>query len=364
MKILYFAKAYPPETGGIETYSEQVAMAYDRAGHEVTVITAHPGETGTEMRGNIAIHNVGQGPQAKVFVRMMKKLRSLRGQEFDFVHSTSWRVGLPPLLLRPKLPLVVTVHGREVFVVPGPLRPAMTFVLKRARLLPTVSQAILDKFQETVPYILDNAFADWNGISFEEETRSPPDKPEGDINIFCMCRMVERKNVAGAIIAVARLIREGRSLTFNIAGSGPQLEELRSLVRSECMEQHIHVLGRVTDEDVAPLYRKSHIFLHPQVATTSGGDLEGFGLTIADGMAFGAVAIAGRSGGPQDFVTPGETGYLVDGEDISDICEKLRLVIDDSAHMAQLSRNGWAFATGSLTWDIHAEKIMQRMRDA
>ena len=61
MNILLIAKAYPPETGGIETYSEQVAMAYGRDGHATTVVTAFAGPRGRTVRGNVVIHNVGAG---------------------------------------------------------------------------------------------------------------------------------------------------------------------------------------------------------------------------------------------------------------------------------------------------------------
>lgn len=363
MRILYFAKAYPPETGGIETYSEQVAMAYSRDGHEVTVITTHPGEPGTEMRGEITVHNVGQGPQAKVFWRMMKALRGLKGVQFDCVHSTTWRAALPAVLLRSSLPLVLTIHGREVFVVPKLLRPAMNLVLRRARFIPTVSQAILDKFQETLSFQLAGAFANWNGISFEEETRVLPEKAQdGPINIFCMCRLVDRKNVRRAIQAVAALIREGHDLRFDIAGGGPLLETLQAQVSEEGMEAHIQVLGRVPDEAVDPLYRKSHIFLHPQIATLSGGDLEGFGLTIADGMSYGAVPIAGASGGPLDFIEPGVNGYLVDGENLEDIKNKLRQAVSDRKLMTELAGKSWACAHEKMTWKNHVRKIIERVQ--
>lgn len=361
MKLLYLAKAYPPETGGVETYSEQVAMAYARAGHDVTVVTAHPGETGTEMRGAVKVINVGQrGGQAGVFRRMLGQLWSMRNQPFDAVHATTWRVALPALLLRRSLPLVVTIHGREVFVVPGPLRPLMSAVLRHADHFPTVSQPILDKVRQELGVELEGAFADWNGISFEEESGIPHDKPE-DMTLFCMCRLVARKNVEGAIRSVARLVGEGHDLTFRIAGSGEELERLRTLVAELGLEDRVLLLGRVPDEEIVPLYRSSHIFLHPQIATRNGQDMEGFGLTIADAMSFGCVPVAGASGGPLDFIETGETGYLVDGTREEEIVAALRHLIADASHRSALAHAAQLFARRELTWDAHAQKILQRL---
>jgi glycosyltransferase involved in cell wall biosynthesis len=358
MKILVLAKAYPPETGGVETYSEQVALAYVRAGHDVTVVTAHPGVIGTETRGGVVVINVGQqGGQSGVFRRMLMQLWKLRGEKYDLLHATTWRVALPGLVMRRKLPMVVTIHGREVFVVPIPLRPLMRIVFRHARYFPTISQPILDKLESDLGVELQGAFANWNGISFEVESRQPHDKPEA-IQIFCMCRLVRRKNVDGAIRAVAELIARGHKASFLIAGGGPEAVRLAALIDDLNMADHIKLLGRVPDDNVAPLYRSSQIFLHPQIATRNGQDMEGFGLTIADGMAFGCVPVAGASGGPLDFIRDGETGFLVDGTDISAITGSLEALFRDSDQMSRMAKAAHEFAHGALTWDTHVKNIL------
>lgn len=361
MQILLIAKAYPPETGGVETYSEQVAMAWRRAGHEVTVLTAHPGARGETLRDGIPVINVGQGAQAGVFRRMMGQLWRMRNRRFDMIHATTWRVALPVLLLRRKTPLVVSIHGREVFMVPGPLRPLLVRVLRHAALLPTVSKAIIDKARKSLPLPDSKTFACWNGISFPEESAEWVERSSsGRLEIFDMCRLVPRKNVDGAIRAVARLVRAGRDVRFRIAGGGPESEKLADLILEEGMADHIELLGRVPDEAVEPLYRESHVFLHPQIATEGGGDLEGFGLSIADAMAFGVVAVAGASGGPTDFIETGRTGYLVDGTDLADIENALLHLLDNRAEMAAVARAGWEMAHRDLTWDRHVERISER----
>lgn len=360
LRILFLAKAFPPQTGGVETYSEQVALAYAKMGHDVTVLTAHPGSRGQEKRGDITVINVGQGGQLGVFARLFKNLWALRSESFDMAHATTWRVALPLMLLRRSLRLVLTVHGREVFVVPTPLRPLMYRAMRRAELIPTVSQPILDMFQQRLPFPLQGAFANWNGISFEDECSSPHNKP-GALTISCMCRLVERKNIATAIKAVAELIREGYDVRYVIAGSGPEFDSLKMLVDQEDMAERITLLGRIPDEDIVPFYRKSHIFLHPQIAARDGQDMEGFGLTIADAMSFGCVPIAGASGGPMDFIASGQTGFLVDGEDQSAIVSALKQVLDSDQTRKKISAATQDFACKNLTWNMHAANILEKL---
>jgi len=360
VNILLIAKAYTPETGGIETYSEEVAKAYADLGHQVTVLTAHPGEIGCEQRGSVFVHNVGQGNQLKTFLRMMEWLRYHRDSDYNFVHATSWRVGIPALLLRPKTPLAVTIHGREVFMVPKALKPVMALVLRRAKLLPTVSQPILNLVRDKTGLPLEQAFSNWNGISFEEEARRLDSKPNG-FNIFCMCRMVERKNVATAIVAVSDLIHQGVDLQFDIAGSGPELNSLRKLLSKQATGDRIKLHGRIPDELVPEFYRNAHVFLHPQIATEGGADLEGFGLTIADGMAFGCIPIAGASGGPLDFIRDNETGLLVDGHDIEALKSCLTKLLQSGARRTELSKAAHSFAHSQLTWHRHILNIIRKI---
>ena len=179
-----------------------------------------------------------------------------------------------------------------------------------------------------------------------------------------MCRLIERKNVGNAIRAIGNLIREGHDIDFRVAGSGPDYKSLRSLVSTEGIGERVHLLGWTPDDAVVKLYRDSHIFLHPQIAAGEGMDMEGFGLSIADAMAFGVVPVAGNSGGPVDFVHPGENGYLVDGHDVAEIAAVLRRILQDRDHLDVLSRAAWSFARQRLTWAAHTRSILDRLDEA
>lgn len=353
------AKAYPPETGGIETYSEELAKAYAGLGHKVAVLTSHPGTRGVEDRAGVAVHNVGQGTQLKVFFHMLKWLIAAKRTKYDFVHATTWRVAIPVLLTHLKQRIAVTIHGREVFVVPRLLRPVMFWVFRRAHQVPTVSQPILDKVRELTKQDLPQAYKNWNGISFKQEALIEPYKPSG-FKVFCMCRMVERKNISNAITAVAELINEGLDIQFDIAGNGECLNQLKAKLDSLCVGDHIILHGRVAEKDIPGYYREAHAFLHPQIATRGGRDMEGFGLTIADGMAFGCVPIAGASGGPLDFIDHGQTGFLVNGHSIEEIKDRIRELYQNPKQMRAMSAKARQFALKELTWEKHATLALDR----
>lgn len=359
MKILILAKAYPPETGGIETYSEELAKSYSDLGHDVTVLTAHPGKNGAESREGVTLYNVGQGPQIKVFASMVAWLRRDRETHYDFVHATTWRVAIPSLIVRPAISLVITIHGREIFVVPFFLKPVMIWALRRAGSIPTVSHPILEKATRETGLSLPQAFSNWNGTSIGIGEVVEEDKPSG-FNIFCMCRMVGRKNVSLAITAVAELIEEGLDINFDIAGDGEDFCNLKKQMESCGAGGKISMHGRISDDDVLKYYKKAHVFLHPQIAERDGGDIEGFGIAIADGMVFGCVPIAGASGGPSDFIKNGENGFLVEGRCVDEVKECLRRLYFNPKLLRDMSKKARQFALTNLTWEKHASAILER----
>ena len=73
------AKAFPPVTGGIETYSMEVARAYARAGYHVTVVTSdgvRRGWTSVPV-GESSIRVWSAGSTAQPVVALLATLRLL-----------------------------------------------------------------------------------------------------------------------------------------------------------------------------------------------------------------------------------------------------------------------------------------------
>jgi glycosyltransferase involved in cell wall biosynthesis len=352
-RLLLLAKAYPPEVGGIETYSEQVAMAYIRHGIEVTVVTAFRGPKGEASRSGIRVLNVGLGSQPVVFARMMRAVRKLTlVQDFDLIHATSWRVAILVLALRLQSWLIVSAHGREAFVVPFFLMPAMRRVFRRANTIVVVSRPILEALKSRLSFPLAHAVVGWNGLS--HPSLASQHEPSADIRrLFCLCRLYERKNVVNAVRAVASLVHEGFDVTFEIAGSGPEAEAIDQAIAQANVGGAIRRLGRISDKEAITHYRECGIFLHPQIAASEGGDIEGFGISIADAMSFGAVVVAGASGGPLDFIEDGVNGLLVDGCNIENIVVALRSLLTNPERARAIAVAGRRFALENFTWDRH-----------
>jgi phosphatidylinositol alpha-1,6-mannosyltransferase len=99
-----------------------------------------------------------------------------------------------------------------------------------------------------------------------------------------------------------------------VAGTGDDLEALRSRCRDLGLGDAVTFLGDVTDAQLANLYASAAAFVLPSVANVAAPvpSGEGFGLVYAEAGAFGVPAIASVAGGGcLDFVVHDRTGLTV-----------------------------------------------------
>ena len=365
--VLLLCKAYPPVAGGVETFSEQVARAYARRGIDVTVLTQTEGPGGWETRmssdSTVRVFNVGRGNQLQVALRLRRELRRLmRATKFDLIHATTWR----PALVVPKKrrpPVAISVHGREVLATSPMIRRLAEVVLNHADHVFVVSTATQSRV-----IAADNRFdaRRWivagNGISFPRdaaEFQRGAVEPGRPLRILTVARLIPRKNIAKSIEALQGIHADGAfDFVYRVIGGGPLLEELRARVAAHRSSNAINIEGYRDEEDLLAAYRWADVFLHPQVDTEEGVDFEGFGLSIADAMSFGNAAIAGSGAGPDDFIRNGETGILVDGEDLAAIRAALNRLALDADFRNRLAHHGRAYVLSSLSWDKHVETVL------
>ncbi|MCT4372279.1 glycosyltransferase family 4 protein [Yangia mangrovi] len=373
MKVLIIAKAYPPDVGGVQSYSEFVARAYLKAGVIPVVVTSWEGRRGWHERnypeGTISVLNLGMASQPIVFARMLISCGKLcRKENFDFFHSTTWRPALAILPWKGKTPVVLTVHGREVLNYPAIMKTAMSHVLRTTDLLVTVSNASMEMAESALSGAQPRGEweVDFNGLSYIKEATDfmrPSRNPEDLVRILSFARLVERKNVQGCLRALAILRDRGiTNFHYTVAGTGPMREMLTALIDELNLHSFVTMSGYVKDEDIPKLYRGADIFLHPQTAPSGGLDLEGFGLVIADAMSFGAAAIAGVAGGPKDFVKHGVRGLIVNGENTEEIAAALESLLTNSEKLDRLAGDGRTWALKTLSWDRHVTQILNNLR--
>lgn len=365
--VLMLCKAFPPATGGVETYSEQVARAYRKTGRRVLVITQTAGRRGWQRRvypeGEVAVFNTGPGGQLRTALNMIIVLRSIRRRVFEFHHATTWRPALALIGTRRNVPTVISVHGREVSSTPALLRPLMRLVLGFGGPLVAVSHATLARARSVLGEVGGQRWiVAGNGLSYPPETPRGQRPTEGPVRLLTLARLIERKNIQGVITALGALRDRGiTNFEYRIAGAGPCATRLRDQVQTAGLGDQIRFLGHVDNTEIPALYRWADVFLHPQIDTDNGRDFEGFGISIADAMSFGCLVIAGSGSGPSDFVIDGSTGILVDGSDTDRLRDTIGSVLGSPSEYRSIASRGQQYAHAELSWDKHVGAVLSAL---
>lgn len=363
--VMILAKGIYPETGGIETYSEQIARAYSSFGYPVTVISCFEGKPGSTRRGDMEVLNVGKGSQVVVAYRMWRAVRLWRHISGipALVHATTWRVSIPALLVFPGIPLLITIHGREVTETQGLLARVMRYCFKAATKAVAVSNTTLAAALAQLPSLSRNSMVSWNGVTTrtaQERVQTPGDSlRDGPCRILTVCRLVPRKNVSNALRALSILRQRNCDFwKYNVVGEGPERNDLARETEALELTDAVRFLGHVSETDLEEQYRSADIFLHPQISGHDGRDMEGFGLAIADAMVYGLPVVVGRDGAPREFVSSGVTGFVVDGKSPEQIADTLAQLIEDRARREAIGEAARAWAAANLTWTSHVERIL------
>jgi glycosyltransferase involved in cell wall biosynthesis len=114
------------------------------------------------------------------------------------------------------------------------------------------------------------------------------------------------------------------------------------------------LVGRVSDADLAALYRGASAFLDTSL-------FEGFGYQVLEAMAAGTPVIASDTTSIPEVV--GDAGLLCPPRDADAFADALRLVLDDGELAARLRAKGLARAA-EFTWERTARELADAVDEA
>ena len=126
--------------------------------------------------------------------------------------------------------------------------------------------------------------------------------------------------------------------TLVIAGDGPELENLKVLVSELGLVDRVHFPGRADRQQVAAYLSGCEFFV-----LSSRAD-EGLPVVCAEAMGAGCAIVATRSGGAPEAVLDGQTGLLVDKENVEQLAAAMQRLMADSQLRKQLAAAGKARA--------------------
>lgn len=340
MRIGIISPEFPPDIGGVETYSYEFCAELARRGHDITVFTHRHIVPGEAVPGITIIPELRQ--ESRADWQLLNKC------SFDAWHvmnaSYAWVA-----LQNPEV--VISIHGND-FISPyflpqtrpwsnafGLWRLDARFAslrrrlrrkaawremhrgLARARHVIANSEYTKSLLIRHVPGCAATTSVGYVGVG-SEFLRMPCHERNGNKckKLVTVCRLNEpRKNVDKVIQALGQL--KQYPFEFVVVGDGPMRAQLESLSAQLKLTDRIKFSGFVSKAEILEQLASSDLFvLTSEVMEKS---IEGFGIAYLEANACGTPVLAARSAGAAEAVREGISGYFVDQPSVPAIAAAL-----------------------------------------
>jgi glycosyltransferase involved in cell wall biosynthesis len=158
--------------------------------------------------------------------------------------------------------------------------------------------------------------------------------------------------------AFARLEPRHDGLRLRIVGDGPDRAALQALAVQLGIGARCEFVGAVAHADVPVQLRGLDIF-----AAASRLDSESFGVAVIEASACALPVVVTRVGGLPEVVSEGETGLIVERDDVAALAAALQRLVDDGHLREHLGRNGRTWVAQRYEWRACVERMVQTYRD-
>lgn len=169
----------------------------------------------------------------------------------------------------------------------------------------------------------------------------------------------ERKGHHLWLEAFCDLAAEHPDLHGFVVGRGADDEYHRSLlgrVAGAGLEQRIHFLGNVSEDEKVDLLQRARVFVHTPVTASDGG-FEGFGIVYLEASAAGTPVLGTLDCGAEDAIVDGETGLLV-APNVPAVRAGLARLLGDADLRQRMGSAGRAHAART-TWEDNAARVLE-----
>ena len=159
------------------------------------------------------------------------------------------------------------------------------------------------------------------------------------VNILSVGNLIFEKGHQFVLEALAGLLRRGDSVRLIIAGEGPHRPALAELCHRLQIADKVRFLGLVQHDELAAVFRESHIFVHHPVATEDWEEY--FGVVAVEAMACGLPLVASDCGAMR-HVVPESAGFIVPQKDVAALGRMVSLLVENPRLARQMGAAGRA----------------------
>jgi glycosyltransferase involved in cell wall biosynthesis len=388
MKLLMLSDFWPTAKNPISGVFVQYQVAeYVRQGHEVYVISPVPCFRPSRQR-DLVINYAGAeifSPRALMVPGLLRLPRRLRERAFmatiravagvidEAIKQIPWMNGpdalhingftfaglaLPLLKNRPKIPVIVTLHGVD---------PLLVCLLDAALIRHVISASwyCVDRLvlcgltlrshaaNLEAPEQLITVIPNGNDFLMPADT----EKTKNPIVVITVANLTPKKGVEVLIRAVHNLFKEGLATPIRclVIGDGPERNRLEKLVKDLGLAGCFMFLGRLTHDETLHRMAEASVFCLPS-------EIEAYPIVFLEAMGAGIPAIGCIGTGAEEIIVGGDTGILVPSRDLVALSRALRNLIEDPDMRRRMGLSARSRAK-YFTWRINVERYISTFHE-
>lgn len=166
------------------------------------------------------------------------------------------------------------------------------------------------------------------GAPIDEQGPSSGSK-SSKVRFIGVSRLVEKKGVNYTLRAFRKVVERNPECELILVGSGPAKDELFALAAQLGVQEKVEFVGQVGNDKVKDYLMSSDVFVQHSIVAKDGNK-EGSSVSVAEAAGCGLPVIATTgSGGMEELVGHGETGFLVGQRNVEDMADRMmELAVD------------------------------------
>lgn len=173
--------------------------------------------------------------------------------------------------------------------------------------------------------------------------------PEGVPLLGCVGVLLPDKGQEWLIRALAELRKDFPDARLLLAGDGPCRQELEKLAEELNLMRAVTFAGFV--KDVETVYAALDVFLLPSF-------FEAFNNSLLAAMAYQIPSIAFRRGALTEIIEDGQSGLIVSGPDVAEICTAVKRILRDPGFARRIGEAARARVSANFSADHMVESTL------
>lgn len=343
--------------GGAEVFTYEVLKRWAAKGHNVTLFTSKfHGCKEEEVIDGVRI--VRQGGKFSVYWKAKSFYKNhARKEGLDIViDEINTRPFFTPNFVGNGEQLYALIHqlAREYwfYETPFPVSYIGYYFLENRWLRNYVNVPTVTVSESTRRDLLSLGFERVHvvseGLNFKPLERIP--KKEDRPIVVYAGRLKRAKRPDHAIKAFKLVKEQVSNVELWIIGDGYFRKNLEKMA-----VEGVKFLGSLPNKKRRELLKRAWVLVNPSVR-------EGFGLNVIEANALGTPCVVYNVPGLRDAVIDGETGFVVNSEDIGGLAEKLIEILKDERLRLRLSEKALAYSR-RFSWDRVADEFMNIIKN-